>query len=495
VVRVLFFILLSSFAFADLQYLAKSLGPKTSFENVSTDFFADTHTSGAEYDDAIDEDVAIGFSFPFNGNIYSTVNIDSNGHLAFVDITSEYVNQELPRDNRAQSIYPYWDDLNVADGGTITYGTIGSGESKHFIVYWKDVPRYGDSSKKYTFQVVLYQSGVIRFRYDSGTSTNGESATVGIQENDNHYDQHSYNNSDSLDETQDILYRPRVHLTPIVPNCTTPVVKVEMSTYDRSGDNSHAGDEFAFKTLLENYATDSNWMGSGYQEQINGSGNPYGNDNNYLTVFEGYIYLPDTGVYQFGVDGDDAIELYLDDKLITGWYGGHGNHNHEEYAIEVDVQAGWHKLEYHQEELSGGDNYYLYWKRPGGVMEKVPASQFFHCTAVVSKESTVLSDLVNGTTNPKRIPGATIEYKIEARNLGNIRINSATLADTLESNFEWIAESIKVTSPSINSGNEKSITDADDGDEGSFNNNKVEVNCQMLKKAEECSITFRVTIK
>ena len=439
-VKLLFIILFSSLAFADLQYLAKSIGPQTSFESVSTNFYADTYTSGVEYDDAVDEDVEIGFAFPFNGTMYSKVNIDSNGHLAFVDITSEYSNQELPRANREQSIYPYWDDLNVAKGGTIKYGTIGSGESQHFVVDWGGVSHYSDNNLKYSFQVVLYKDGSIRFRYYSGSSTDGSSATIGVQESSNFYDEHVFNSTTGFDATQDILYRPLVHLSPVTPQCSAPQSKLEMSTYDTSGYGTYPNNEYAFKNLVQAYATDARWFGSGYLSQINGSGNPYGSNNNYLTIFEGYIYLASSGIYQFGVDGDDAVEVYLDDKLITGWYGGHGRHNHAEYSIDVAVQSGWHKVEFHQQEKGGGDNYYLYWQQPNGSIEIVPSSQLFHCEdeakMAISKSSCILSDLVNGTSNPKRIPGATIRYALEVSNTGELDAEDVLVNDSISSEFD-----------------------------------------------------------
>jgi uncharacterized repeat protein (TIGR01451 family) len=491
-------ILLSSYAFGSLQYLEKRVVNETAFERVSTAFFADSHTSSAEYDDAIDEDVDIGFDFPFNGTTYSTVNIDSNGHLAFVDITSKFSNEKLPLDSREQSIYPYWDDLNVADGGSITYGTLGVGDDEHFIVYWKDVPRYGDSSKKYTLQVVLYKNGDIRFRYDSTSSVNGDSATIGVQESSSYYDQHSYNSTESFDATKDILYQlplSTVKIDGTVPNCTNPIAKLEMSTYDTTGYNDYPDNTQEYALLIQDYAIDSKWLGSGYLSRIDGSGNPYGSDDNYLTIFEGYIYIPSTGTYKFGVDGDDAVELYLDDTLITGWYGGHGRANEAKYIVDVYAESGWHKLEYHHQEKAGGDNYYLYWQEPNGSMEIVPSSQFFHCSATVSKNSEVISDTVNGRENSKRIPGALIEYTIEAKNLGNIRISNTILRDTLASNLEWVVNSIEVSSPSINGGEALSLTDVNDGDNGSFDGSRVEVNCETLKENEVCLVKFRVKVK
>ncbi|MBU7579346.1 MAG: hypothetical protein KAF27_02585 [Porphyrobacter sp.] len=46
---------------------------------------------------------------------------------------------------------------------------------------------------------------------------------------------------------------------------------------------------------------------------------------------------------------------------------------------------------------------------------------------VISKTSTVISDPVNGTTNPKLIPGAIVEYAITVRNVGNTTVDSSSI--------------------------------------------------------------------
>ena len=131
-----------------------------------------------------------------------------------------------------------------------------------------------------------------------------------------------------------------------------------MTTYDTRGYNTYPSDSTAYTTFIQNYATVANLFGSGYLNQINGSNNPYGLNENYLSIFEGYIYLPTTGVYKFGIDGDDAVEVYIDDRLITGWYGGHGRANQAKYVVDIFSQSGWHKVKYHHQERGGGDNYY-----------------------------------------------------------------------------------------------------------------------------------------
>jgi len=54
----------------------------------------------------------------------------------------------------------------------------------------------------------------------------------------------------------------------------------------------------------------------------------------------------------------------------------------------------------------------------------------------LSKESCVLSDLINGTVNPKRIPGATIRYAIEVKNEGSSSASDVKMSDTLGTDFD-----------------------------------------------------------
>jgi uncharacterized repeat protein (TIGR01451 family) len=52
-------------------------------------------------------------------------------------------------------------------------------------------------------------------------------------------------------------------------------------------------------------------------------------------------------------------------------------------------------------------------------------------TLTVTKTSTVTSDPFNGATNPKRIPGATVEYCVTVSNAGSVPATSVVLTDVL----------------------------------------------------------------
>ena len=54
----------------------------------------------------------------------------------------------------------------------------------------------------------------------------------------------------------------------------------------------------------------------------------------------------------------------------------------------------------------------------------------------ISKTSCVISDPVNNTTRPKRIPGATIRYAFQVSNTGSIAATNVLVDDTLNSGFD-----------------------------------------------------------
>ncbi len=60
-----------------------------------------------------------------------------------------------------------------------------------------------------------------------------------------------------------------------------------------------------------------------------------------------------------------------------------------------------------------------------------------------SKTSCVVNDPVNGTSNPKRIPGATIRYAIEVDNNGNADATDVKTTDTLNNNLSYSSSVIK----------------------------------------------------
>ena len=282
------------------------------------------------------------------------------------------------------------------------------------------------------------------------------------------------------------------------------------TTYDTTGYNTWPSNHADYEYLINTYATDANQFGSGTIPNINGSGNPFGSDGNYLSIFTGYIYAPTTGDYIFAVDGDDAIEVIIDDQVVSGFYGGHGRRGSGQFPGTINLDQGYHKVVFHQQEFYGEDNYYLYWRRPGDTsLSIVQSSALFHCppstTVSLTKTSETISDPVNLTVNPKAIPGAVVRYTLIAKNTGSYTADDPIIRDSLDDlisvnqSANWVTDSINITAPTVMGGMTTDLTDAVDGDSGEFNDaagfRTVAVNCGSLASGEECKVTFEVVIK
>ena len=130
-------------------------------------------------DEAIRTGVPIGFSFPYYGHPFTTVNVSTNGWLSFTStLAAANANVSLP-DSRSfvpdNLVAPFWDNLNVGPSAQVYVRNDGA----RFIVSWLRLSRVPNGGS-YTFQAILYPTGRMMFQYASlGPTLN--SATIGIQ--------------------------------------------------------------------------------------------------------------------------------------------------------------------------------------------------------------------------------------------------------------------------------------------------------------------------
>jgi len=91
----------------------------------------------------------------------------------------------------------------------------------------------------------------------------------------------------------------------------------------------------------------------------------------------------------------------------------------------------------------------------------------------IVKKSCVINDPVNGSNKPKRIPGSTIRYAIEAQNPNTADINDVIADDNLSSHFD----SSSITTPLVLSGSCGDCVSLSGGNSGSssVNGNEVKV--------------------
>jgi len=123
------------------------------------------------------ETVMLPFPFTYYGDSYFAVVISSNGNIHFGEADNDYNHYTIPsEDGPAGIIAPWWMDLRPNVRGNIYYQASGN----MFIVQWDDCRQYGHADWLYTFQVILYADGRIKFQYKSMTGGLAD-ATIGIE--------------------------------------------------------------------------------------------------------------------------------------------------------------------------------------------------------------------------------------------------------------------------------------------------------------------------
>ncbi len=147
---------------------------------------------GTPYNLGDDDNVLIQlpFPFPFYDQTLTEIYLVSNGFLTSSN-TTDFGNDPLPDNSKNNIIAPFWDDLNPSNGGTIY--TYFDTTNNVFVVEWYQVPHFG-SGGPYTFEVIFYPNGDLKFQYLSMVDRLGES-TIGIQGGDgsnDYYLQYTY---------------------------------------------------------------------------------------------------------------------------------------------------------------------------------------------------------------------------------------------------------------------------------------------------------------
>ncbi|MGN6477874.1 MAG: hypothetical protein ACTHKV_11650, partial [Flavipsychrobacter sp.] len=148
-----------------------------------------TNVGTIQTDDAAYAGINIGFPFPFCTGVYTTVSVGSNGYLCFGNnnINTNYNNKGSGIE---PGVFPLFDDIS-GSGGTATYLTQGTAPNRTFTMEWKNWKwNYSASSACISFQVILYEGGVIEFMYhlENGSVLNNSSgASIGIARNTNDF--------------------------------------------------------------------------------------------------------------------------------------------------------------------------------------------------------------------------------------------------------------------------------------------------------------------
>ncbi len=179
---------------------------------------------------------------------------------------------------------------------------------------------------------------------------------------------------------------------PVVPaQCPAEqanVPGITYRTYDatswKPGVETSPANHEEFNSLIATVKNTQEQLGESIVARVEGDGasiNPHSTQGDYYTgIFEGYIDVPESGRYTFGIDGDDAIELLIDDQVVAGFYGRHPQCGWPCESGKISLERGTHKIEVRFHEATGGEGYHLYWQKPSSSsLSKVPESAFLTC--------------------------------------------------------------------------------------------------------------------
>lgn len=107
--------------------------------------------------------------------------------------------------------------------------------------------------------------------------------------------------------------------------------------------------------------------------------------SNYAVKFEGLIYAPTTGTYTFGIDSDDAADIFVNNNLVAHFYDGHGFENSytsgsNQVSSTISLTGGqYYQFTVRFEEASGDDGISVGWKKPGdSSYSLIPAANLFY---------------------------------------------------------------------------------------------------------------------
>ncbi len=132
-------------------------------------------------------------------------------------------------------------------------------------------------------------------------------------------------------------------------------------------------------------------VGSGYRRRIFDGYNPYGDSDNYLAVYSGYLNIEEEGTYRFATNSNDASFLFIDGKLVASFPGRHfAWAKYGQKNGSMDLRAGIHQISYYHVEFVGHQAAVAGWKRPGaGKFEVIPERAFIPISSsqIVRRES------------------------------------------------------------------------------------------------------------
>ncbi len=140
---------------------------------------------GVANDDGGYSGVPIGFTFVYNGVLYTTLGVSANGYASFSGTSPGNFYDGTSIQDLANAVHMFSEDLHgTAAGCEIEYLTTGAVGSRVFTLQWKNWGFYSATGSEINFQLQLSEgTNVIKFVYQPGTPTSSQTCQVGLTGN------------------------------------------------------------------------------------------------------------------------------------------------------------------------------------------------------------------------------------------------------------------------------------------------------------------------
>jgi hypothetical protein len=173
---------------------------------------ADTTVLPLTGDDA-HTSITLPFPVTFYGQTYSTAWVSTNGLVSFADLTSDVPDGRAAVPDATApnaALYPFWNDLVVESDSSVRTAVVGSAPNRKFVIEWRNVGMFGNSSQRLSFEVIIAENGAITFNYTGldNPPERGTGAVVGIENADGTVGQTYSAFREALADNQAITYTP-----------------------------------------------------------------------------------------------------------------------------------------------------------------------------------------------------------------------------------------------------------------------------------------------
>jgi uncharacterized delta-60 repeat protein len=85
----------------------------------------------------------------------------------------------------------------------------------------------------------------------------------------------------------------------------------------------------------------------------------------YTAMYSTWLYVDTPGTWSFAIDGDDAVEIEVNNTVVASYYGGHGFIGDQTYNGTIALSEGLYQINIRHEEGGGDDGVVAYVKPPG----------------------------------------------------------------------------------------------------------------------------------